>query len=313
MKLGIGTDRIAPSKVVSAFMMLPPTCGVKTPSNLQLSILSANNYWLQSMWLECSTNAGAENEAVFTVKDCVFGGGISKETTDRTGRYFKLDIEKRMTDIIALSDITDTFSEDTTRIIKLFADIYLGHRAYNPDHYADIRFTNPDVIQENEVDPETIYEVIQADAHLAKQMGTYLFGFTVAGTPRDCPPQTPFKFNAIFSGGAFGVLRGEEGCKISLPYHEPGVALCEDYYLILINAFFHRFCLVDLRFLENSTTFRNTGGLSEYRSTEGEKEAYLYLKKKFGNAIQRKPQGYTNEGKPRKSSSPYERVLNIPF
>lgn len=131
MKLGIGTDRIAPSKVVSAFMMLPPTCGVKTPSNLQLSILSANNYWLQSMWLECSTNAGAENEAVFTVKDCVFGGGISKETTDRTGRYFKLDIEKRMTDIIALSNITDTFSEDTTRIIKLFADIYLGHHAFN--------------------------------------------------------------------------------------------------------------------------------------------------------------------------------------
>ena len=131
MKLGIGTDRIAPSKVVSSFMMLPPTCGVKTPSNLQLSILSANNYWLQSMWLECSTSAGAENEAIFTVKDCVFGGGVSKETTDRAGRYFKLNIEKRMADIIALSNITDTFSEEATQIIKLFADIYLGLHAFN--------------------------------------------------------------------------------------------------------------------------------------------------------------------------------------
>lgn len=131
MKLGIGTDRIAPSKVVSSFMMLPPTCGVKTPSNLQLSILSVNNYWLQSMWLECSTSASAENEAVFTVKDCVFGGGVSKETTDRTGRYFKLNIEKRMADIIALSNDTDTFSEEVTQVIKLFADIYLGHRAFN--------------------------------------------------------------------------------------------------------------------------------------------------------------------------------------
>ena len=192
-------------------------------------------------------------------------------------------------------------------------DIGKFMRAYNPDHYASIRFENPDIIQDNEVDPDIIYEVIQADAHLAKQMGVYLFGFTVAGNPRDCPPQSPFKFNAIFSGGAFGVLRGEEGCKISLPYHERGVALCEDYYLVLINAFFHRKCLVDFRFLENSTTFRNTGGLSEYRSTEGEKEAYLYLKKKFGNAIKRKPQGYTNDGKPRKASSPYERVLNLPF
>lgn len=112
---------------------------------------------------------------------------------------------------------------------------------------------------------------------------------------------------------ALNKIEGSFDNKISLPYHERGVALCEDYYLVLINAFFHRKCLVDFRFLENSTTFRNTGGLSEYRSTEGEKEAYLYLKKKFGNAIKRKPQGYTNEGKPRKASSPYERVLNLPF
>ncbi len=131
MKLGIGTDRIAPSKVVSSFMMLPPTCGVKTPSNLQLSILSANNYWLQSMWLECSTSTGAENEAVFTVKDCIFGGGVSKETTDRAGRYFKLNIERRMADIIALSNNTDIYSEEITRVIKLFSDIYLGIRAFN--------------------------------------------------------------------------------------------------------------------------------------------------------------------------------------
>lgn len=131
MKLGIGTDRIAPSKVVSSFMMLPPTCGVKTPSNLQLSILSTNNYWLQSMWLEYSANTDAENEAVFTVKDCVFGGGVSKETTDRTGRYFKLNIEKRMADIIALSDDTASFSEEVTQVIRLFADVYLGHRTFN--------------------------------------------------------------------------------------------------------------------------------------------------------------------------------------
>lgn len=55
------------------------------------------------MWLECTISTDAENEAVFTVKDCIFGGGVSKETTDRTGRYFKLNIEKRMTDIIALA------------------------------------------------------------------------------------------------------------------------------------------------------------------------------------------------------------------
>lgn len=131
MKLGIGTDRVAPSKIVSAFMMLPPTCGVKMPRNLQLSILSANNYWLQSMWLECSTSSDAGNEIVFTVKDCVFGGGISKETTGRTGRYFKLDIEKRMADIVSLSCNTDVFNAEITQVIKLFADVYMGLRLFD--------------------------------------------------------------------------------------------------------------------------------------------------------------------------------------
>lgn len=131
MKLGIGTDRVAPNKVVSSFMMLPPTCGVKMPNNLQLSILSANNYWLQSMWLECSTETGTLNEVIFTVKDCVFGGGVSKETTDRAGRYFKLDVEKRIADIIDLFPKADVFSEEIATAINLFADIYLGNRSFS--------------------------------------------------------------------------------------------------------------------------------------------------------------------------------------
>ncbi len=131
MKLGIGTDRVAPSKAVSSFMMLPPTCGVKMPNNLQLSILSTSNYWLQSMWLECSTEAGTPNEVIFTVKDCVFGGGVSKDSTDRTGRYFKLDVEKRIADIIDLAQNADIFREEIAEAIKLFADIYLGNRSFN--------------------------------------------------------------------------------------------------------------------------------------------------------------------------------------
>nr|DAP23559.1 MAG TPA: hypothetical protein [Caudoviricetes sp.] len=198
-------------------------------------------------------------------------------------------------------------------VFMLDDDVTTFVRAYNPGQYDELMFTNPDVIHESHVDPQTIYDVIQADAHLAKQMGCYLFGFTVASNPRDCPPQLPYRVNGMISGGAFGVLRGEPGCKIEIPYHEPGVALCEDYYVMLINAYYHRFCLINYRFCEMSTTFRNVGGLSEYRSTEGEKEAYLYLKRKFGSAVRRKGQGYTNEGKPRKASSPYERVLNLPF
>lgn len=191
-------------------------------------------------------------------------------------------------------------------------DIKSIRRAYVPGQYSEMA-NDPEVETDTIVPPEVAYEIVQADAHLCKQLGIYLFGFTVSKNPRDCPPQTPYKLNAIMSGGAFGVLRGEPGCEISLPYHEKGVALCEDYYLILINAYFHRFNLVNNRFYEQSTTFRNTGGLSQYRTTEGEKEAYLYLRHKFGTAIKRKGQGVTNEGKLRRASSPYERVLDIPY
>lgn len=198
-------------------------------------------------------------------------------------------------------------------VFMLDDDIPAWHRGYNPGQYSSMATNNDEVIQESVVSPETMYEIIQADAHMAKALGIYLFGFTVAANPRDCIPQAPYKLNTIFSGGAFGVLRGEPGCKLELPYHEPRVALCEDYYLAALNAYHHRVNLVNFRFYETSTTFRNTGGLSEYRSSDGERVAYEYLKEKFGAAIQKKAQGWTNEGKPRKASSPYERVLNIPF
>lgn len=198
-------------------------------------------------------------------------------------------------------------------VFMLDDDIPSWRRSYNPATFSKMATDNPEVISETKVDPQTMYDVIQADAHMAKELGIYLFGFTVTANPRDCKPHTPYVLNTIFSGGAFGVLRGEPGCKLELPYHEPRVALCEDYYLAALNAYHHRVHLVNFRFYENSTTFRNTGGLSEYRSQDGERVAFEYLKEKFGAAIQKKKQGFDNNGNPRKASSPYERVLNIPF
>ncbi len=130
MKLGIGSDRIAPSKVISAFMMLPITCGVKTPSDLHLSILSSKNYWLQSMWLKCNTDTDTPNEVHLIVNDCVFAGGVNKESTDREGRYFKLNIEQRMQCIVNASQNLDVFDQPVASAIQLFADIYTGHHSF---------------------------------------------------------------------------------------------------------------------------------------------------------------------------------------
>lgn len=130
MKLGIGDNRIAPSKAISTFMMLPPTCGVKMPSNLEWSILSLSNYWLQSMWLECSVDSANQNKILLEPKDLVFCGGISKDTGEDGGRYFSLDVSKRLSDIVDLSRKTDMFSESIASAIGTFVDVYLGNQAF---------------------------------------------------------------------------------------------------------------------------------------------------------------------------------------
>lgn len=133
MKLGIGNDRIAPSRVIAAFMMLPQTCGVKTPSNLDVSMLSSQNYWLQSMWLKCNIDVARPDEAQLIPVDLVFGGGTSKDTSERQGRYFSLDVNKRMLDVIRLSKTENLFQTEVLQILQLFADVYQGNKVFQYD------------------------------------------------------------------------------------------------------------------------------------------------------------------------------------
>ena len=134
MKLGIGNDREAPSRIISSCFMLPPTCGVKMPANLDLSILSSSNYWLLSMWLECSANVGNYDEIELIPKDYVFCGGINKDSNTDEGRYFSLNANKRILDTIHLASAADTLLPEVFRDnVILFSDIYLGKREYSYD------------------------------------------------------------------------------------------------------------------------------------------------------------------------------------
>lgn len=130
MKLSV-EGKVSPSKVIASSLMLPSTCGVKMPNELQISILSADNYWLQSMWLTCDKALDGEKKVVFTIKDCIFAGGANKEGGDGTLRYFKLNFEARMAEIISLANIPDIFNKDISEVLKMFADIYLGLRRFD--------------------------------------------------------------------------------------------------------------------------------------------------------------------------------------
>ena len=85
MKLSVGTKLESPSKLISSFFMLPSTCAIKNPANLDVSILSSNNFWLQSMWLKCDI-PDASKLVYLLPKDFVFCGGCNKDKQGN-GRY----------------------------------------------------------------------------------------------------------------------------------------------------------------------------------------------------------------------------------
>lgn len=101
MKLGL-SGKIRPSLVVPALLMLPATCGVNMAESLDVLPLTQNNYWLRSMWLECSERNGY---VVLTPKDYVFSGCSSKKGSSNNKvigetKFFLLDFNQRANDII---------------------------------------------------------------------------------------------------------------------------------------------------------------------------------------------------------------------
>lgn len=129
MKLSVGTKLESPSKLISSFFMLPSTCVIKNPANLDVSILSSNNFWLQSMWLKCDI-PDASKLVYLLPKDFVFCGGCNKDKQGN-GRYFKLEAEKRIQDIISLSENAERLPEELGQYINSFSDIYLGKASFN--------------------------------------------------------------------------------------------------------------------------------------------------------------------------------------
>lgn len=129
MKLSVGTKLESPSKLISSFFMLPSTCAIKNPANLDVSILSSNNFWLQSMGLKCDI-PDASKRVYLLPKDFVFCGGCNKDKQGN-GRYFKLEAEKRILDIISLSENAERLPEELGQYINSFSDIYLGKASFN--------------------------------------------------------------------------------------------------------------------------------------------------------------------------------------
>lgn len=140
---GNGAKRIAPSLLLAAFLMLPPTCGVNMASSLDESPLTRDNYWLRSMWLNCEVGEG--ETAAFIPNDFVFSGGASKRRgvspsegqVTGEARFFKLDYVSRIKDVIAAAGHPELFSDDVAACLHIFADVYTNARPFSYQECAD--------------------------------------------------------------------------------------------------------------------------------------------------------------------------------
>lgn len=131
MKLGL-QDKIRPSLLLPVFLMLPGTCGINMADSLEVSPLVKNNYWLRSMWLDCSVE---DNGTVLLIpRDYVFGGGRKKGPDGKPvgeASFFRLDFERRINDVIRLAESDAGLAPDVTNQIDYFRNLYRGHSAFD--------------------------------------------------------------------------------------------------------------------------------------------------------------------------------------
>jgi hypothetical protein len=132
-----------------------------------------------------------------------------------------------------------------------------------------------------EVEPETARTIIENTAIAAKEAGAYLFGFSTCLSPLAYHAFSPISLIGFVNGCGTGLLKG------SKLFYIPEIQSNDDYWISLLNAYHHRICYRDTRFsFEQQDTFKNRGGLSEFRNIGVEEKDFEILKKHFGNAVQ---------------------------
>ena len=160
--------------------------------------------------------------------------------------------------------------------------------------------------------PSRAYELIQQLGETARQLGAYLFGFGSHANPMTYDALRPFRLGGYSPSGALGLLAGSKlwfPAETTLPV--------EDYWICLLNSYYHRYCFYDARFAAGfNETYVRAGGLSEFRAPgadgiEPEVAATVYLRRFFGEAIRSSTYGssvVTKRGK-----NPGRRQIHLPF
>lgn len=136
--------------------------------------------------------------------------------------------------------------------------------------------------REKRVSPERTIEIVNQTADLARSMGAHMFGWGHSVNPLH---YDEFRFMRFGHGvtQAVGWLRGAK-------FHWPKITLeCEDQYVNLLNAFYHRYMLIDKRFcFQFDLTPDLAGGMLEFRRANAlshHRESYEFMVRNFGSDV----------------------------
>jgi hypothetical protein len=157
-------------------------------------------------------------------------------------------------------------------IIKHFENVFMLD-----DDIDSLKRTYQEAGESSHIDAADAYDVIQVAANACKDAGFFLFGFSMSATPIQYDPFKPIKMGGYFTGCAHGVLSG------SKLWYNPDIVCNEDYWISCLNAYYHRGGWKDNRFcFVQRDTFKNRGGLSEFRNLDSEEQDFKLLQRTFG-------------------------------
>jgi hypothetical protein len=149
-----------------------------------------------------------------------------------------------------------------------------------------------------------VLPIIERTAEMCHELGGYLFGFNTHANPITFAPQTPFRLTNYVAGWASGLLEGH-----GLWWH-PEV-LQDDYWISLLNAYFHRTVFVDTRYhIMPRPVFRVPGGQGHHRTLERERHGMEVMRRTFGNVVRAKKTGASHVAKLSHDSQP---TIVLPF
>ena len=118
-----------PSRLLSVALLLPEPTGVGKSSFVEHSPLAHKNYWVRSMWL--GVDQLSANAFQFLVRDVVVSGKKFQGETAEEVRFFKLDIQARVTDLLSLDIEQLAISESAKNAIIKFQKYFAGEDQFD--------------------------------------------------------------------------------------------------------------------------------------------------------------------------------------